>query len=140
VRLRGRPVVGGHAVGEALVSPEPVSFYGGVDPESGVVVEPGHPCEGLRVSGKVFVFPQGKGSTVGSYVLYRMGKLGTAPLAILNRETEAIIATGCVMAGIPLVDRLDPDPLESIRSGWRVEVQGSQGLVLVQPRSSDASR
>jgi hypothetical protein len=127
--LRGRRVVGGYAEGEALVSRDPVSFYGGVDPETGVVTEPGHCICGQRITGKVFVFPRGKGSTVGSYVIYRMRKLGTAPSAIINIETESIIATGCVMAGIPLVDRLETDPIESVRTGSRLRVRANEGLV-----------
>ncbi|HDN80985.1 MAG TPA: DUF126 domain-containing protein, partial [Chloroflexi bacterium] len=62
--LKGRIIRGGKAKGEALVSPEPIGFLGGVDPETGVVVERGHPLEGQRVSGRVLVFPTGKGSTV----------------------------------------------------------------------------
>jgi predicted aconitase with swiveling domain len=127
--LRGRRVMGGVAEGEALVSVEPVSFYGGVDPETGCVTEPGHCCCGENISGKVFVFPTGKGSTVGSYVIYRMKKLGTAPAAIVNVETEAIIATGCVISDIPLVDKLDGDPLEIIRTGMRVRVKGDDGII-----------
>jgi len=129
VRLRGRRVVGGRAEGEALVSPDPVSFYGGVDPETGVVTEPGHAVEGESVAGRVFVFPTGKGSTVGSYVIYRMGRLGTAPAAIINAETEAIIATGCVLAGIPLVDRLEADPVRVLRTGALVKVDADEGLI-----------
>jgi predicted aconitase with swiveling domain len=129
VILRGRRVMGGVAEGEALVSAEPVSFYGGVDPETGCVTEPGHCCCGEKVSGRVFVFPTGKGSTVGSYVIYRMKKLGTAPAAIVNVETEAIIATGCVISDIPLVDKLDRDPLETLRTGIRVRVNGDDGTV-----------
>jgi predicted aconitase with swiveling domain len=129
VILRGRRVMGGVAEGEALVSVEPVSFYGGVDPETGCVTEPGHCCCGEKVSGRVFVFPTGKGSTVGSYVIYRMKKLGTAPAAIVNVETEAIIATGCVISDIPLVDKLDRDPLETLRTGMRVRVNGDDGTV-----------
>ena len=127
--LRGRRVMGGVAEGEALVSVDPVSFYGGVDPETGCVTEPGHCCRGENISGKVFVFPTGKGSTVGSYVIYRMKKLGTAPAAIVNVETEAILATGCVISDIPLVDMLDSDPLEAIRTGMRVRVNGDEGIV-----------
>lgn len=127
--LRGRRVMGGVAVGEALVSAEPVSFYGGVDPETGCVTEPGHCCCGENISGRVFVFPTGKGSTVGSYVIYRMKKLGTAPAAIVNAETEAIIATGCVISDIPLVDKLDGDPLETIMTGMKVRVNGDDGTV-----------
>ncbi len=127
--LRGRRVMGGVAEGEALVSVEPVSFYGGVDPETGCVTEPGHCCCGENISGKVFVFPTGKGSTVGSYVIYRMKKLGTAPAAIVNVETEAIIATGCVISDIPLVDKLDGDPLKAIKTGMRIKVNGDNGIV-----------
>jgi len=131
MRLKGRKVVGGYAEGEALVSSDPVSFYGGVDPETGVVVEPGHAVEGECITGKVFVFPTGKGSTVGSYVIYRMSKLGTAPAALVNSETEAIIATGCVISGIPLVDKLDRDPLLEIKSGDLLRVSADEGVVEV---------
>lgn len=131
MKLKGRKVVGGYAEGEALVSADPVSFYGGVDPETGFVVEPGHAVEGECITGKVFVFPTGKGSTVGSYVIYRMSKLGTAPAALVNSETEAIIATGCVISGIPLVDKLDRDPLLEINSGDLLKVSADEGVVEV---------
>jgi predicted aconitase with swiveling domain len=106
-----------------------VSFYGGVDPETGVVVEPGHAVEGECITGKVFVFPTGKGSTVGSYVIYRMKKLGTAPVALVNSETEAILATGCVISDIPLVDKLNLDPVENLRSGMLLRVIADEGVV-----------
>ncbi|TRO53650.1 DUF126 domain-containing protein [Candidatus Bathyarchaeota archaeon] len=129
--LKGRKVMGGDAEGEALVSVEPVSFYGGVDPVTGCVTEPGHCCCGENITGKVFIFPTGKGSTVGSYVIYRMKKLGTAPAAIINVETEAILATGCVISDIPLVDKLDQNPVEVIKSGDHVVVRASEGIVEV---------
>lgn len=127
--LTGRKVMGGKAEGEALVSTEPVSFYGGVDPVTGCVTEPGHCCCGENITGKIFVFPTGKGSTVGSYVIYRMKKLGTAPAAIINVETEAILATGCVISDIPLVDMLDHDPVEIIKTGMHVKVDADMGKV-----------
>jgi predicted aconitase with swiveling domain len=129
--LKGRKVMGGFAKGEALVSSDPVSFYGGVDPITGCVTEPGHCCCGENITGKVFVFPTGKGSTVGSYVIYRMKKLGTAPAAIINVETEAILATGCVISDIPLIDKLDQDPLEIIKNGMFVKVFADDGIVEV---------
>ena len=129
MRLKGRKVVGGYAEGEALVSRDPVSFYGGVDPETGVVVEPSHAVEGECITGKVFVFPTGKGSTVGSYVIYRMKKLGTAPAALVNSETEAILATGCVISDIPLVDTFVVDPVENLRSGMLLRVIADEGVV-----------
>ncbi len=129
--LRGRKVVGGTVEGEALVSTDSVSFYGGVDPDTGIIIEPGHACCGSCITGKVFVFPTGKGSTVGSYVIYRMKKQGTAPAAIINMETEAILATGCVISSIPLVDKLTPDPVKTLKTGMKLRVTGDKGTVEV---------
>ena len=131
MRLLGRKVVGGVAEGEALVSPEAVSFYGGVDPETGIIIDHGHYLEGKSITGKVFVFPTGKGSTVGSYVIYRMKKLGTAPIAIINVETEAIIATGCVISDVPLMDKLDGDPLKMLKDGMQLRVDADNGFIEV---------
>ena len=131
VTLRGRKIVGGLASGEALVTTQAISFLGGVDPSSGRVVERGHELYGEFLGDTILVFPSGKGSTVGSYVIYRMKKLGTAPAAIVNRETEAIIATGCVIAGIPLVDKLERDPLEAIEDGMLLRVRADEGVVEV---------
>ena len=129
MKLKGRKVVGGVAEGKVLISHVPVSFYGGVDPVTGMIIDHGHPLEGQSITGKVFIFPTGKGSTVGSYVIYRMKKLGTAPAAIINVETEAILATGCVISDIPLVDKLDSDPLIVLKDGMRVTVNGDLGSV-----------
>jgi predicted aconitase with swiveling domain len=107
LELDGRVINAGAAAGVALVSPQPIGFLGGVDPETGCVVEPGHPLVGQCVTGRVLVFPTGKGSTVGSYTLYRMAKLGTAPIAIVSLESEPIVAVGAIIAGIPMVDQVD---------------------------------
>ena len=133
-RLKGRRVVGGYAEGAAIVSHSPISFYGGVDPKTGNVVERGHELEGKGITDLILVFPTGKGSTVGSYTLYQMKKLGTAPKAIINRETEIIIATGCALAGIPLVDRLERDPLEEIETGDYVKVDADKGEIEVEKK------
>ena len=74
MELSGRKIFTGHVKGEALVSNEDISFFGGVDPDTGIVVEKDHPLKGISVTGKILVFPQGKGSTVGSYTLYQMKK------------------------------------------------------------------
>jgi predicted aconitase with swiveling domain len=121
VRLQGRIIKAGTAQGIALVSPEPIGFLGGVDPETGRVIEPGHSLEGERVTNRVLVFPTGKGSTVGSYTLYRMAKAGTAPAAIVNAESEAIVAVGAIIADIPMLDRLD---ITQIETGNWVRVDG----------------
>jgi predicted aconitase with swiveling domain len=111
MELRGRRIFGGKATGKALVSKEAVSFFGGVNPDTGVVEEEGHPLQGRSVTGRVLVFPRGKGSTVGSYTLYRMKKTGKAPIAIVNRECETIVAVGAIIAEIPCMDRVDIDQI-----------------------------
>ncbi|MEM2001185.1 MAG: DUF126 domain-containing protein, partial [Candidatus Methanomethylicaceae archaeon] len=110
---RGRGVAKFVGKGEALVSRQGISFFGGVDPTTGLIREKGHDLCGQDVTGKVLVFPKGKGSTVGSYVLYQLKKNGHAPAGIINVETEAIIATGCILAEIPLVDKLEVDPISA---------------------------
>lgn len=123
---QGRKICSGQATGEALVSSMGISFFGGVDPESGVVVERGHELEGQSIAGKVLVFPSGKGSTVGSYTLYRLQRRGKAPLAIINSECETITAVGCIIAEIPCVDQV---PIGELKSGMRVVVDGERGIV-----------
>ena len=119
--LRGRVIVQGHVEGQALVSDRPLSFLGGVDAESGVIIEKGHPLEGQSVSGRILVFPTGKGSTVGSYVIYRLAKAGRAPLAIVNAESEAIVAVGALIADIPMVDRVD---ISRLQTGMKLVIDG----------------
>jgi predicted aconitase with swiveling domain len=123
IRLHGRAICRGQARGIALVSPAPIGFLGGVDPDSGVIVEPDHPLQGQSIAGSVLVFPTGKGSTVGSYTLYRLSKRGRAPAAIINARSEAIVAVGAIIAGIPMVDRVD---ITRIQSGDAVEVDGEE--------------
>jgi predicted aconitase with swiveling domain len=106
-RLQGRTIKAGHGDGKALVSEEPIGFLGGVDPDTGIVIEKNHPLEGCSVSGRILVFPTGKGSTVGSYTLYRLARNGRAPAAIVNAQSEAIVAVGAIIAGIPMVDQVD---------------------------------
>ena len=105
--LRARVIKSGRAAGAALVSPVPIGFLGGVDPDSGIVLEPGHPLEGRSIAGQILVFPTGKGSTVGSYTLLRLKQSGHAPLAIINAESEAIVAVGAIISEIPMVDQVE---------------------------------
>jgi len=121
MKLRGRVIRKGHAQGEALVSRQPIGFFGGVDAETGLVVESGHDLEGESISGRILVFPRGKGSTVGSYTLYRLRKKGLAPAGIINAQSEAIVAVGAIIAEIPMVDRVD---ISSIETGDTVSIRG----------------
>ena len=119
----GRIIKSGSVEGEALVSSAAIGFLGGVDGETGIVTERGHPLEGQCVAGKVLVFPTGKGSTVGSYVLYQLAVNGLAPVAILNAESEPIVAVGAIISNIPMVDLVD---VGAIRTGDRVRVAGER--------------
>jgi predicted aconitase with swiveling domain len=125
-RLPGRKIYGGRAEGEALVTSMGISFFGGVDAETGIVVEKGHELEGQAIGGKVLVFPTGKGSTVGSYTLYRLKFNGQAPAAIVNAECETITAVGCIIAEIPCVDKI---PIDCLKTGARVAVDGEMATV-----------
>jgi Uncharacterized conserved protein len=129
--IRGRAISKGVARGEALVSSQPISFLGGVDPLTGVVVDRNHELAGQSVSGKVLVFPHGKGSTVGTYTLYQLAKRGLGPVAIINRVAEPIVAVGAIISGIPLVDKLEADPIATLKSGQMVSVDGNRGIVEV---------
>lgn len=128
MELRGRIIFKGSTQGQALVTSQAISFFGGVDPETGVVVERGHELEGQSISGKILVFPTGKGSTVGSYTLYRLKYTGRAPLAILNAQCEPITAVGCIIAEIPCVDQL---PVHDIINNSLVRIK--DGLVIIEP-------
>jgi len=123
MKLKGRVIYDGQAVGSALVSRMGISFFGGVDPDSGVVVEKGHELEGQSIAGRVLVFPTGKGSTVGSYTLFRLKQNHMAPLAIINRECETITAVGCIIAEIPCLDQVD---LDLIHTGVILRLAGNE--------------
>ena len=128
----GRTIYPGQVQGEALVSKKGISFYGGVNPETGVITENDHDLQGQSIAGKVLVFPSGKGSTVGSYILYRLKNNGHAPLAIINADCETIIAVGCIIAEIPCVDRIY---LEKLKSGMLITVNADLGQVTYQTTS-----
>ena len=127
--MKGRTIYPGKTEGEALVSKTPIGFYGGIDAKTGIVIEKGHELEGKSVTNKILVFPNGKGSTVGSYVIYGLKKNGVAPKAIINKETETIVATGVILAGIPCVDKIN---IDEIKNGDRLVVDAGKGVVEVK--------
>jgi predicted aconitase with swiveling domain len=133
MKLCGRIIFSGETSGEALVSSQGISFYGGVDPETGMIVEKDHDLQGICIAGKILVYPTGKGSTVGSYTLYRLKKKNLAPLAILNSECEPITAIGCILAEIPCIDQI---PLDQIHSGMHMIVDANQGIIELSEISS----
>jgi len=121
--MKARTIYPGKAEGQAIVSHEPIGFYGGIDMKTGIVIEKGHELEGQCVKDKILIFPYGKGSTVGSYVIYGLKKNGVAPKAIVNKETETIVATGAILAGIVCVDGID---IEKIKSGDYVIIEAGE--------------
>ncbi len=129
--MNGRPIVPGLVQGIALVSKKPISFLGGVDPSSGVIIEREQDLKGCRIKGKVLCFPHGHGSTVGSYVLYSLVKNGVGPKAIINATADPVVVIGAVIADIPMVDKVD---IKQIRTGDLVEVDGGRGIVNVLKR------
>lgn len=128
--LHGRGISRGIGKGPLLIGPDPISFLSGVDPETGIVLEPGHPLEGKDITGSVLAFEYGKGSTVGSYILYALSRNGHAPAAIINQEAETIIAVGAIMGKIPMIDRIKI-PLTELKSGQTAEVNGTSGTLTV---------
>jgi predicted aconitase with swiveling domain/8-oxo-dGTP pyrophosphatase MutT (NUDIX family) len=126
--MRGRRIKAGVGRGKALVSMVPISFLGGVDPVTGKVLDTESEAAGESVSGTVLCFPYGKGSTVGSYSMYQLKLNGEAPAAIVNSSAEPIVATGAIMADIPMVDRVD---VSLFRKGDDIIVDASEGTVEV---------
>jgi predicted aconitase with swiveling domain len=127
--MKGRTISPGKAEGVAIISKEPIGFYGGIDIKTGIVIEKGHPLEGKKVTDKILVFPCGKGSTVGSYVIYGLKKNNVAPAGIINKETETIVATGVILAGIPCVDQID---IEKIHDDDKIILDASNGIVEIK--------
>jgi predicted aconitase with swiveling domain len=130
-QIKGRQVVRGKVSGKALVSCEPICYLGGVDVKTGIITEIGHPLYGKSIADKVLVFPTGKGSTGGSYLIYEASYNKVGPCAMLNRVIEQVTAVGCIIADIPVMDQLEQDPCEVIKDDDFVEVDSDNGIVTV---------
>ena len=131
-RIYGQIVAKGIGEGNALITQQPLSFLGGVNAKDGLIEDPKHELCGESIAGKVLVFPQGKGSTVGSYVMYQLKRNGKAPSAIINISSETIVAVGAIISNIPLIHKLEVDPFRAIKSGAHVLVNCFEGFVEVE--------
>lgn len=129
--LKGHRVSRGKVQGIALVSHSPISFMGGVNPETGKIVEKGHELEGVSIAGKILVFPLGKGSTAGSFKIYEMKICHTHPSAIINERADPVVAIGAILSQIPMIDRLTKDTLAVIKTGDHVEVDADMETVSI---------
>ncbi|WP_421078549.1 DUF126 domain-containing protein [Methanothermococcus sp. Ax23] len=126
MELKGRIISKGQVEAEAIVSDAPISFLGGVN-EDGIITDKENELYGQSIKDKIFVFPTGKGSTVGSYVIYGLAKKGILK-GIINKECEPIVATGAILGKIPMIDKIDMD---DIKTGDRVLIDGNKGIVKI---------
>ncbi len=129
--LKGKTVKKGKVEGVAIVSQRPFSFLGDLDVNTGKVIPKGHDIEGQSIAGKIFVFSTGKGSTVGPNVAYQAKQLGNAPIGMICLEVEPVMAMVAIMNDIPMVHKLDGNPLEIITTGDFVKMDATKGIVEV---------
>jgi len=127
--LRGRLISGGKAEGEALVTKDPIVFNLGIDAETGIVTEEGHELQGQSITGKILVFPFGKGSTGGAYTIFRMGKNKTGPNAMICNYSEILTTIGALLGEIPVIDKISKENLSKISTGDHIMVNADEGIV-----------
>ena len=129
--LHGRKVIGGSAQGEALVTRQTISGWGGIDPKTGTIIELRHELRGKSFKDKILVFPGAKGSS-GWSAFFHMARLnGAAPRGFLFNKMSTKIALGLVVTRAPAVSDFDRDPLTVIETGDWVEIDADQGIVKV---------
>ena len=139
--VRTTPVVAGRAEAIVLVSPDPLSFWGGYDAETGEIVDRRHPLSGVVAAGKVLVMPFTRGSSTGTQVLLESIRLGNAPAAIISSRTDPFLALASVVAGelyrseIPIL-AAGPGAFAAFRTGQRVEVQPDGSVTIIDDGSS----
>lgn len=131
VVLTGRGLVGGIAEGEALVTREAISGWGGVEPRKGRVIESRHELVGQSFAGKVLVFRGAKGSSGWSGMFHMSRLMGSAPAAMVFTTMNSKIALGVVVTHVPAITDLDGDPFELIRTGDWVQVDADRGLLTI---------
>ena len=134
IKIKARPVTSGVAEGEAIVSRMAISFTGGMDPDTGIIREPGHDLEGRSVAGRILVFPTGKGSTTGSWQFYAAFKRGNAPKGIINVKAEGVVAVSAILTNTPMVHEPEKDPLELIGDGDFVKLDADKGTIEIEKR------
>lgn len=126
-----RQISKGKTEGKAIVTCDPISFLGGVDPKTGIVIDKQHELFDKCITDKILVIPSGKGSTVGSYVIYQMAKNNTAPRAIICQMAEPIIAIGAIISKIPMVDNPDVDIINTISDNDNVIVDADNATITI---------
>lgn len=136
--LHGRCVVPGRSEGEALVTRDRISGWGGIDSRTGTIVETRHELRGVSFAGKVLVFPGAKGSSGWSAAFHLTRTMGTAPAAMLFNEMTTKIALGAVVTRAPAMTDFDRDPLALIDTGDWVAVDADRGVVEIRKKQRPA--
>ena len=135
--LHGRTIVGGCVEGEALVTKDCISGWGGITPVTGTVTELRHELEGKSFADKILVFPGAKGSSGWSVHFHYCRLLGTAPRAVLYNITTAKVALGAVVMHVPAMTDFDQDPIEVIETGDWVKVDADHGIVEITKKANN---
>ena len=132
ISLKCHKIIGGYGEGEALVSHEPICFYL-TDPKTGTVREKTHELAGKNIANKVLIFPSGKASSVVQIDgLFKLASHNLAPKAMIVKDVETVLIVSAFIAKVPLVDRLEKDPFETIHTGDQVKVDADKGTVTVE--------
>jgi len=135
--IKGRKVYRGIAEGEALVSEDPIAFCAGIDPNTGVITERGHQLNGQSMSGKILIFPSGKGSSAFSKAAYALWLAGKSPIACVINQMNPQTALSSIVMHTPTVTDLEIDPTKVIKTGDLVKVDGNRGTVEIMELSID---
>ncbi|MHA2357359.1 MAG: aconitase X swivel domain-containing protein [Candidatus Heimdallarchaeaceae archaeon] len=130
--LTVRSIVEGEIEGEIIVSPIEISFLGGIDPETGIIIDSENPIKGQSIVNKIFVFPKSKGSTVGSYIIYGLKVNDVAPLALVANEAETIVIAGAILADIPLVDQPNEDIIQLVKTGDVLKIDTKRNKLIIK--------
>jgi hypothetical protein len=136
IMLKGRGASKGVAEGEALVTHDNLSFLSDINITEGIITYPQSKCKGQSVSGKILIFPTGRGSTADPYGFYMLKKAGKAPKAVINVDANPTTVAGAIISHTPMVYKLDKNPLAIIKTGDHVLVDGNKGVVTVTKRET----
>jgi predicted aconitase with swiveling domain len=140
--LAARCIVAGVAAGEVVATSQSISFWGGVDPATGLINDPRHELFSQSIAGKILVFPFGKGSSTSSLMILELVRVNKAPAAMINIQTEPILATGPIVCKhfygreIPVVT-LEKALFDTLKSGQYAQVNATLGRVVVSEKLVD---
>ncbi|HZK71916.1 MAG TPA: DUF126 domain-containing protein [Clostridia bacterium] len=124
----------GVAEGEAIVSKDDIMFYL-IEPETGIVIEPGHDLEGKIIAKKILIFPSGKGSSVvQADGLYQLNLKGNPPKAMIIRYPETVLVSSAIIMEVPLVDKVDMEFYDIVKNGDYLRVDADNGIIEILDR------